>query len=484
MHGVKGTPMSPWGETPKDKIDYDGIPVLTRDEVNKLVDWLYTSLPGANVIKGIQDVPKWQYTPKDVIEELKREGVPFQPGKMHDTEKSSSLPGEPSPLGANAQKIPQELLALFPRGDFYYASLKPQVAVSIKPQDQEVEQIFDVVPNPNPGEDKYAYYIRKIYYTDYNIAQGKRFFEMNCASCHGKEGDGSGMRASIMFDAKPRMLTNLDWIKTHDDIRLLRSIKYGVPGTAMTPWGDQTSALQRLQLVVFIRSLTEDKELREELSEALYKTFESTDTYIEEARALTYPYLESLEMESKKLRKTQSNEPIGEAAFYEGALKNYEQQLKLSSQEKAWQALDKQLVSLKALVKQEKEIYSAIGVDLIDLRLDDVWSRFLHVITLNNHTFVLNDQGLQMPQETAQNQERTLALEEIAKGLEGKREAISKEISALPEHEQAALKTKEEQYRLARTKILIGVQQLKKLREEQIRIFDAYQEKLHALKEG
>ena len=41
-----------------------------------------------------------------------------------------------------------------------------------------------------------------------------------------------------MQDAKPRMLTNLDWENSRDDLRLLRSIKYGVPGTAMVPWGD------------------------------------------------------------------------------------------------------------------------------------------------------------------------------------------------------------------------------------------------------
>ena len=65
-----------------------------------------------------------------------------------------------------------------------------------------------------------------------------------------------------MKDAKPRMLTNREWLSSKDDLDLLRSIKYGVPGTAMTPWGDQTDPLQRLQLVIFIRSLTELPEKR------------------------------------------------------------------------------------------------------------------------------------------------------------------------------------------------------------------------------
>ena len=107
-------------------------------------------------------------------------------------------------------------------------------------------------PIPYRSRTTYAYYIKKEYYAPENIAQGKAFFELNCAVCHGTEADGTGPRASEMKEAKPRMLINLDWGEYRDDLRLLRSIKYGVPGTAMTPWGDLTSSLQRLQLVIFI----------------------------------------------------------------------------------------------------------------------------------------------------------------------------------------------------------------------------------------
>ncbi len=107
---------------------------------------------------------------------------------------------------------------------------------------------------------------------------------MNCAVCHGNEGDGSGNRAATMSDAKPMMLTNLNWIRTRDDLRLLRSIKYGVPGTAMTPWGDFTSSLLRMQLVIFIRSLTEEQDQQAKLSTALYETFATALQTIDEAR--------------------------------------------------------------------------------------------------------------------------------------------------------------------------------------------------------
>ena len=53
---------------------------------------------------------------------------------------------------------------------------------------------------------------------------------MNCAVCHGADADGTGIRAEQMKDAKPRMLINLDWIDSHDDIYMLRSISSGCLG--------------------------------------------------------------------------------------------------------------------------------------------------------------------------------------------------------------------------------------------------------------
>lgn len=243
-HGVKGTPMPPWGETAQPKPDYDGIPIITHEEILKLVDWLYSSLPGATVIKSSEDVPKWNYHPEDVIEELKREGNQLKSDKPESNQKKTKT------------QILSDLILLLPQEE-YYAALEPTVN---RQPNEIVEKIFDIIPNPISGGEEESYYIHKKYYTKENIEKGQDFFELNCAVCHGKEADGSGARASVMFDAKPRMLTNLDWIKTRDDLRLLRSIKYGVAGTSMTPWGDLTSSLQRLQLVIFIRTLSQEKE--------------------------------------------------------------------------------------------------------------------------------------------------------------------------------------------------------------------------------
>lgn len=181
-HGVKGTPMPPWGELGEGKSFDNKQPVMSKEEIKSLVDWLFANLPGGTVIRSDKEVPKWNYSPEDVMKELEN-------------------------------------------------------------------SVFDPAREPE-------HFIQKKYYTAENIEAGRRFFITNCAPCHGNEADGSGIRAEAMSDAKPRMLTNRDWLESHDDLRLLRSIKYGVAGTSMTPWGDLTSPLQRLQLVVFIRSLS------------------------------------------------------------------------------------------------------------------------------------------------------------------------------------------------------------------------------------
>lgn len=73
-HGVKGTPMPPWGEIGSDKQNKVKTPVLTTEEIHLLADWLFSVIPGGDVIRSSQDVPKWHYSLEDVMEELNKEG--------------------------------------------------------------------------------------------------------------------------------------------------------------------------------------------------------------------------------------------------------------------------------------------------------------------------------------------------------------------------------------------------------------------------
>ncbi len=366
IHGVKGTPMPPWGETPSEKPNFDGIPVLNNDQINLIVDWIFSQLPGGQVIRGSQEIPKWNYMPEDVLRELKNEG--------------------------NLQKFEREVKKNPPYsfnnpypGETLFAAVDPTMAVQKddKPS-QDVIQVFDILPDPI-GPDKYAYYIKKEYYTPNNLAAGKAYFEENCASCHGREADGSGLRAANMQDAKPRMLTNINWLNSRDDLRLLRSIKYGVQGTAMTPWGDLTNSLQRLQLVMFIRSLSEDSKDRTELNEAIYQTFENARLTIEKARIQEYTHLDPLKTEFYQSR--QKTEDLKDL-YREGKTKQqdvitaYQNELDLQTKVKAYEGVDALYIELRKNVEQQRALFSLMGISLMNSGSDVQFKNFLQIIEL------------------------------------------------------------------------------------------------------
>lgn len=487
-HGVKGTPMPPWGETPHEKQGYDGIPILSSEEITKLVNWLYSSVPGATVIKGVQDVPKWFYTPKDVLEELKREGGQLKSGTPSQEHETSESPSKTS----SVLGLDHPDLQSLPTGDNYYAALEPKVNVY---NDDQVRTIFDVVPNPVPGGDKNAYYIKKEYYTQENIESGKRFFELNCAVCHGNEADGSGIRASIMMDAKPRMLTNLDWIKMRDDLRLLRSIKYGVPGTAMTPWGDLTSSLQRMQLVIFIRSLSQEKDRREALAEMLYKVFDKTDQQIEKARFAEYPTLESIENTYSKTVEKQKlanrNVQAGKQSI-QAALTLYQQQLEEGNLLKQHQKIDRSLSEIKKLMTQEREIYQNIGLDMLSSNVDEsIWEKYLNILSLTAQPFDFAEGKLSLKESGPSNPKVTELVNQIVNLLDAniaseKKEKIIVE-GKLPSKDKEALlhniTADIEKNGKVKAKLLSGLEEISRLRNQQRKVITEYQNEKNALQE-
>jgi len=434
MHGVKGTPMPPWGETPKDKENYDGMPVLSEQEVSILVDWLFSSLPGNTVIKDSKDVPKWNYTPQEVVEEMQRE---IQ-----------------KPLSSES----------------------------------EASKIFDIVPNPYPDEGEYAYYIKKKYYTEENINSGKRFFEMNCAICHGAEADGSGVRAGVMAEAKPRMLTNLDWLKMRDDLRLLRSIKYGVPGTAMTPWGDLTSSLQRLQLVMFIRSLSDEKEKRDELAETLYQSFEKAEMRIEKVRSIEYEPLNALQNEYKTTRAKQK-EAYKMAELQPQALQSalnlYQKQMKLEIDLDKQQLADQRLVDLQKLLQKEREVYQGIGNDMLTINVDDgMWKIFINMIESNANRFELKNKNLTWGLDAHKEGLIENFVDEIVKMIDDRLSQIKKSAAVvqgrLPSFERndeaKSLDAKIASYEKLKAKLLAGYEENTFLRQQEHSLYQQYRQ--------
>jgi mono/diheme cytochrome c family protein len=386
-HGIKGTPMPPWGEFALHKAaDVQKIshmlPLFSQEEIRYLVEWIFSPLSGGEVIRQTTDVPKWQYNPQDVLKELEKEGghlIPFPPEKVPEEKREKEQP------------LPK-----------YYAAITPEIYPSFVTKGNEhqqiaVEDVFDIVHNvTDTGAE--SYYIKKKYYTPSNIEEGQRFFLLNCAVCHGNEADGSGARGQAMQEAKPRMLTNLDWINSRDDLRLLRSIKYGVAGTAMTPWGDLTNSLQRLQLVIFIRSLTEEKEQRENLAQALFQTFETAVLTIENARIDGSQQIERLQNEAIQIRAKQEEL---ERKITEGdespnkALQIYQENLEIEKKINKIKEQDQQLINLKDKLKRERDLYFNVGISLMGKDVDpSLLKTYLEMIRLNAHRYMMQNHHL------------------------------------------------------------------------------------------
>ncbi|CRX37521.1 cytochrome c [Estrella lausannensis] len=345
IHGVKGTPMPPWGEIGQGKENEVATPVLTKEEVLRLVDWMYSSLPGSTVIRGKEEIPKWNYTPEDAIKDLR-------PKDVQDLQR----------------KKQNEQARLDISSEILYASLDKTIPATA-PKKSAVDEIFDIVPHEDGYVDKKGYYIKRAYYTEENLKKGQALFDLNCAVCHGKDADGRGLRAQTMVDAKPRMLTNLEWLGTRDDLRLLRSIKYGVAGTSMTQWGDVTSGLQRMQLVMYIRTLSEEGVQREKLKEITYKVFDAKIQVLEEARSHLYPLVEeqiaALKEARKKIADFRANPPEeikeGDIAALIAA------ELKAERQLDKLKGIDNLLVDLIGEIRQEKQGFFSAGSSIISM---------------------------------------------------------------------------------------------------------------------
>ncbi len=68
-----------------------------------------------------------------------------------------------------------------------------------------------------------------------SVQAGRPLFARDCALCHGQLGNGRGLRASD-FSTPPRDFTNAAWKGSVTPARVYRSIRDGLPGTAMPAW--------------------------------------------------------------------------------------------------------------------------------------------------------------------------------------------------------------------------------------------------------
>lgn len=462
-HGVKGTPMPPWGEIGHGKEKAAETPVLTRDEILQLVDWLYSSLPGSTVIRGKEEVPKWNYTPEDVIKDL----------RPKDTEELR-------------KKKLSEQARIDLSSEILYAALDKAIPAAA-PKKSSVDEIFDVVSHENGYVDKKGYYIKRAYYTDDNLRRGQALFDLNCAVCHGKDADGRGLRAQTMVDAKPRMLTNLEWLGTRDDLRLLRSIKFGVPGTSMTPWGDVTSGLQRMQLVMYIRTLSEEGMQREKLKEITYKAFDSKIQVLEEARSHLNPLIDNektaLKEARKKLADLRDNPP---EEINEGDIASLiAKELKADRQLAKLQGLDDLLVDLIGEIRQEKLDFSSVGGSIISMMgSGPAFDTYISLLATYQTPFAFKDGKITREGSKEIDNQRELLKKSLFDLLEKKTKEANSELiglqgkvkSADTEERISELSARLGQYRKLINKISYALSQSSKREEKEIFDINAFNE--------
>ncbi len=95
---------------------------------------------------------------------------------------------------------------------------------------------------------------------DADLAQGEAIYLDRCAFCHGEAGDGNGPVADYLLP-RPRDFTGAVF-KLHSSIHdtlasdadLTRTIRDGIPGTAMPAWGEVLSDAEVAAVLAYIKS--------------------------------------------------------------------------------------------------------------------------------------------------------------------------------------------------------------------------------------
>lgn len=163
----------------------------------------------------------------------------------------------------------------------------------------------------------------------------------------------------------------------------------------MTPWGDLTNALQRLQLVAFIRTLSKEQEERQALGQTLYQTFDTELMVIDEARIQGNKEIKILEDQKKMLLSNQKNlEKENEVFGRDGseAVQVYKNILETDQKIFALKEQDQRFVNLKNLIKQEKELYFNVAVNLLSKNIEEpVFKNYLNLIRLNVGRYTLDN---------------------------------------------------------------------------------------------
>lgn len=110
---------------------------------------------------------------------------------------------------------------------------------------------------------------------------GKKTYFKRCVWCHGVEGGGDGPSADRLF-TRPRNFIQgtfkIRWTDSGElplDENLIDTVKNGLPGSAMPPWGEVLSDDEIVAVVQFVKTLVQDRDFADEDEEVVVQDFGS-----------------------------------------------------------------------------------------------------------------------------------------------------------------------------------------------------------------
>lgn len=251
----------------------------------------------------------------------------------------------------------------------------------------------------------------------------------------------------------------------------------------MTPWGDKTSTLQRIQIVAFIRTISAERKQREDLVSALFQSFESSRIAVEGARAKSSA--ETLKVQERLAAVRDRRESLytqvqGGELDAQTAAQAYSEELALLQKQGSLNSDDQSLVALVTEMQTGEQILEKLGKSFVAKQVSPaVFEAYLDYIKLSGGLFSLSKQGgLQRASQVqdaairAKGREVLEGIEKILADLKGKVEVEEARLRS-PERE-ASLKDLKEMlmaYEDLRGRLISAIEETSRNRQRQIELF-------------
>lgn len=101
------------------------------------------------------------------------------------------------------------------------------------------------------------------------LEKGKKVYFKRCVWCHGVEGGGDGPSADRLFTRPRNFIQGTFKIRTTDsgelpmEADLIKTVKNGLPGSAMPAWGEFLSEGEIIAAVNFVKTLVQDRDFND-----------------------------------------------------------------------------------------------------------------------------------------------------------------------------------------------------------------------------